>query len=45
MYRIFPGEVLSDVPLVFHRVEAASAKAALEDRFNYFTQKIVPSFM
>ncbi len=38
-------QVLSDVPLVFHRVEALSPKAALEDRFTYFTQKIIPSFM
>jgi hypothetical protein len=37
--------VLSDVPLVFHRVETTSPKAALEDRFTYFTQKIVPTFM
>jgi len=36
--------VVCDTPVVWHRVECAGVKDSLEERFKYFTEKIMPQF-
>jgi len=36
--------VVCDTPVVWHRVECAGVKESLEERFKYFTEKIMPQF-
>jgi len=38
------GRVVCDIPVVWHRVECAGVKESLEERFKYFTEKIMPQF-
>jgi len=38
------ARVLSDTPLVWHRVAVTSLKESLDQRFKYFTEKIMPQF-
>ena len=38
------ARVLSDTPVVWHRIEATSVSASLEARFKYLTEKIMPQF-
>jgi len=38
------ARVLSDTPLVWHRIDAESISDSLEKRFKYFTEKIMPQF-
>jgi len=36
--------VLSEVPLVWHRVDVSSLKESVEGRMKYFTEKVMPRF-
>lgn len=36
--------VVCDTPIVWHRVECGSLQQSLEDRFKYFTEKIMPQY-
>jgi len=36
--------VVCDTPVVWHRVACAGVKESLEERFKYFTEKIMPEF-
>jgi len=38
------GRVVCDTPVVWHRVGCAGIKESLEERFKYFTEKIMPQF-
>jgi len=38
------GRVVCDTPVVWHRVDCAGVKESLEERFKYFTEKIMPQF-
>lgn len=35
---------LSNIPIVFHRVDSSSIATSIDDRFNYFVQKIMPEY-
>ncbi|TRY72457.1 hypothetical protein TCAL_01022 [Tigriopus californicus] len=37
-------QVVVSVPMVFHRFESSSPVEAVEDRFNYFTNKVLPEY-
>lgn len=36
--------VVCDTPIVWHRVDCVGVKESLEERFKYFTEKIMPQF-
>jgi hypothetical protein len=38
------GQVLVQVPMVFHRVDSDSITKSIDDRFNYFTGKVMPEY-
>jgi len=38
------GRVVCDTPVVWHRVDCAGVKEGVEERFKYFTEKIMPQF-